>query len=115
MRNLRGYILCYPHSRSSQNLMVGTTYKLLNGMLLRVAQRRAGRRKPPRPDLVSVSTEYAKCMTFFVMGMLVCRSRAELFAQLRSAIFNQACRSLQLLLEPLDQGALTGVGVKRLL
>jgi hypothetical protein len=54
-------------------------------------------------------------MTFFVMGMLVCRSRAELFAQLRSAIFNLACRSLRLLLEPLDQGALTGVGVKRLL
>ena len=51
-------------------------------------------------------------MTFFVMGMLVCRSRAELFAQLRSAIFNLACHSL---LEPLDQGALTGVGVKRLL
>ena len=55
------------------------------------------------------------CMTIFVMGMLVCRSRAELFAQLRSAIFNLACRSLRLLLEPLDQGALTGVGVKRLL
>jgi hypothetical protein len=76
---------------------------------------RAGRRKPLRSDLVSVSTEYAKCMTFFVMGMLVCRSRAELFAQLRSTIFNLACRSLRLLLEPLDQGALTGVGVKRLL
>ena len=54
-------------------------------------------------------------MTFFVMGMLVCRSRAELFAQLRSTIFNLACRSLRLLLEPLDQGALAGVGVKRLL
>ena len=54
----------------------------------------AGRRKPPRSDLVSVSTEYALCMTIFVMGMLVCRSRAELLAQVRSATFYLACRSL---------------------